>query len=209
MIRIFIFVMSMAHTFSLFAHPTSYKGSFALMTYSQTWLKDYWMTYSFRSDMALAARYMRMEMPEGRMETYLPQLDVLVKRWNEKDFQANIYGYAGAGLMRFASTNGSAILGAVETDVESRKYFALGKVEWMRPSDGPILRQYVLKLGIAPYEAEFNELASWFMIQYQFHSALLRKRALTPLIRLFYRNVLWETGMSLDGDLMVNLMFHF
>lgn len=192
-----------------FSHPTSYKGALGVMSWNQPWLSDYWVTYSFRSDMALAARYMRMEMPGGRFEVYMPQFDILAKRWNEKEFQGNIYGYAGIGGAQIRSEKGSAILGGIEADIESRSLFALGKIELMRPTVGEIFRHYEIKLGVAPYEAEFNEIASWFMVQYQHHPILLKKQAITPLVRFFYRNVLWETGVSLDGDYQLNLMFHF
>lgn len=209
--KIFFVFLIFINTFSnhLFAHPTSYQGATGVMSWNQPWLSDYWVTYSFRPDMAFAARYMRMEMPEGRMETYLPQYDVLFKRWNEKEYQANIYGYGGLGAAQMKDDKGSAWIGGIEADAESRSLFIMGKAELMRPNIGQKFDRYELKLGIAPYEAEFKELASWLMIQYQYHPALIKKQALTPLARFFYRNVLWETGVSLDGDYQLNLMFHF
>jgi hypothetical protein len=209
--RFFVFTVLLLGSFSnaAFSHPTSYKGALGVMTWNQPWLSDYWVTYSFRSDMALAARYMCMEMPEGRLEVYMPQFDILAKRWNEKDYQGNIYGYAGIGGAKMNAEKGTSVLGGIEADVESRSLFALGKIELMRPSMGEIFRHYEIKLGVAPYEAEFSEIASWFMIQYQYHPTLLKKQAITPLVRFFYRNVLWETGVSLDGDYQLNLMFHF
>ena len=65
------------------------------------------------------------------------------------------------------------------------------------------------RIGVAPYEAEFNEIASWLMLQYQYHPMLTRKYALTPLIRLFYKSVLFESAVSTEGDWMLNFMFHF
>jgi hypothetical protein len=97
----------------------------------------------------------------------------------------------------------------VEADAESRSLFILGKVESMLPARAPDFHHVELRVGAAPYEAEFEELASWLMIQAQYHPALGRDYAVTPLARFFYKNVLWETGVSLDGDWMLNFMFHF
>ena len=191
------------------AHPVSYKGALGVMTWSQPWLSDYWVTYSFEPNLAIAARIMRMDMNEGKLKVYLPQADYLVKRWNEKNFQANIYSYIGGGLVTLNGKNGSAGIAGIEADAESRSLFAEVKSEWMRTSFGSSFDHYEIRVGFAPYEAEFNEIASWLMIQYQHHQQLLRQNAVTPLGRFFYRNVLFEVGMSLDGDSMVNLMFHF
>ena len=35
------------------------------------------------------------------------------------------------------------------------------------------------------------------------------KLMLTPLLRFFYHNVLWEIGSSTRGDWMLNLMVHY
>ena len=84
---------------------------------------------------------------------------------------------------------GAGLAGA-EADAESRKYFVSAKYEKMWANLGPDFYKAEARLGIAPYEAEFNEVASWFMIQYQWHPMLLRKNALTPMVRLFYKSVL-------------------
>lgn len=191
------------------AHPVSFQGATSVMTWNQPDLSDTWVTYSARPYLALAGRYMRMVMPEGESRVYLPQVDVLLKRWNAKEYQANIYAYGGFGGARFQSRDGTAAIAGFELDAESRKYFVMGKAEAMRGSIGPDFDQFQLRLGIAPYEAEFEELASWLMVQAQYNPALTTKYAITPLARFFYKSVLWETGVSLDGDWMLNVMFHF
>jgi hypothetical protein len=170
---------------------------------------DDWITYSFRSDMAIAARHMRFDMPEGRTHFYAPQFDYLVKRWNNPDSQANIYAYGAYGAMNFHDSTLGAGLAGAEADAESRKLYISAKYERMWARVGPDFYHAEARVGAAPYEAEFNEIASWFMLQYQYHPMLTRKHALTPLVRLFYRSVLVESGVSTDGDFMLNFMFHF
>lgn len=199
----------MLFQFSAEAHPVAYQGAVGVMTWNQSFMTDDWITYSFRPDAAIAARHMRFDMPEGRMQFYAPQLDYLVKRWNESDFQANIYAYGAYGTINFQNQTQGAGLAGAEADAESRKYFASVKYEKMWANLGPDFYHAEARLGIAPYEAEYKEIASWFMLQYQYHPMLERKAALTPLIRLFYRSVLFESGVSTDGDWMLNFMFHF
>jgi hypothetical protein len=83
------------------------------------------------------------------------------------------------------------------------------KAEYMRPTVSDEFSHIEARLGIAPYEAEYSEMASWFMVQLQWHPTLTKKMAVTPLARIFYKSFLLESGVSLDGDTMINFMFHF
>lgn len=192
-----------------FAHPVAYQGATGVMTWNQPFMSDSWITYSFRPDMAVAGRFMRMEMPEGRLNYSGAQLDYLVKRWNGDDHQANIYIYGGAGNVNFANKNDVGYFGGFEADAENRKYFALIKAESMQTNIAEDFNHVEGRLGIAPYEAEYSEVATWFMVQAQWHPTLQKKFVVTPLARIFYKSFLLESGVSLDGDWMMNFMFHF
>jgi hypothetical protein len=192
-----------------FAHPVSFQGATGLMTWNQTFMSDNWITYSFRSDMAFAARLMRMEMPDGRMNYSGAQFDYLLKRWNGEDYQANIYVFGGGGVATVKGTDRDALLVGFEADAESRKYFTLVKAETMQSAFENDFNHVEARVGIAPYEAQYTELATWFMIQTQWHPTLQKKFVLTPLARLFYKSFMLESGVSVDGDWMMNFMFHF
>lgn len=206
---IILILLTLVFSSASWAHPVAFKGALGVMTWNQSFMTDDWITYSFRPDAAVAGRHMRFDMPEGRMQFFAPQIDYLVKRWNEPESQANIYVYGAYGTAQLKDQTHGAGLGGIEADAESRKYFISGKYEKMWGDLGPDFYHAEARLGVAPYEAEFNEWASWFMVQYQYHPMLLKKEVFTPFIRLFYKSVLLETGMSTDGDLMMNFMFHF
>ncbi len=191
------------------AHPVPYKDAIGVMTWNQPLLSDDWITYSFRHDAAFAARHMRVDMPDGRMHFYAPQLDYLVKRWNQPDSQANIYVYGAYGAMEFLNQTKGAGLAGIEADAESRKLYISAKYEKMWDRLGTNFYHATGRVGAAPYEAEFSEIASWFMLQYDYHPQLSKKFELTPLVRLFYRSVLLEVGVSTQADWMLNYMFHF
>ena len=191
------------------AHPVAYEGATGVMTWNQSFMTVDWITYSFRPDAAVAARHMRLVSPEGQMQFVAPQLDYLLKRWNEFEYQGNFYVYGAYGKLQFQNQVAGAGLAGAEADAESRKFFASVQYEKMWSGLGPDFYHANFRLGVAPYEAEFNELASWLMLQYQTHPMLERKSTLTPLIRLFYKSVLFEAGVSSDADWMINFMFHF
>ncbi len=191
------------------AHPVAYQGATGVMTWNQPFMSDHWITYSFRPDAAIAGRFMRMQMDDGEFNYSGLQLDYLVKRWNGFNHQANIYVYGGGGVAHFADEEGGAYFAGVEADAEDRKYFSLIKAEYMRPTIGDEFAHIEGRLGIAPYEAEYHEIASWFMVQAQWHPTLQKTFVVTPLARIFYKSFLLETGVSLDADWMMNFMFHF
>lgn len=192
------------------AHPVAYQGATGVMTWNQPFMSDHWITYSFQPDQAIAGRFMRMIMKDGEELNYSGlQYDYLVKRWNGDDHQANIYVYGGGGVANFMNENGGAYFVGFEADAENRKYFSLIKAEYMKPEVGDEFGHIEGRLGVAPYEAEYNEMASWFMVQAQWHPNLQKKFVVTPLARIFYKSFLLESGVSLDGDWMLNFMFHF
>ncbi len=205
-----VFLISLVIPFGsiCYAHPVPYKGAVGAMTWNQSFMSDNWLTYSFRSNMAAAGRFMRMVMPDGEFRYNGAQLDYLAYRSNGVGHQANLYLYAGAGAVHFQNNTGGAAFYGLEADIEDRKRFAMLKVEQMNSSLGPDFSHVEGRLGIAPYEAEYNEIASWFMVQAQWHPSLVRKFAVTPLARFFYKSALWEVGVSTDGDWMLNFMFH-
>lgn len=208
MVKIILALTVVLLSQSIFAHPVPYKGAVGVMTWNQPFMSDNWLTYSFRPDMAVAARTMRMEMPGEEFRYHGAQLDYLLYRKNASDYQANVYLYGGGGEVRVDGKPGSASMVGGEVDAESRKYFVMLKAEQMTPTVGSEFSHVEARVGIAPYEAEYNEVASWFMVQAQWHSSLTRHMAVTPLARFYYKSVLWETGVSTDGDWMLNFMFH-
>lgn len=210
-ILIMIIVFSGLSFQSVIAHPVVYKGAYAVMTYNQPFLSDNWLNYSFRPDMAIVARTMRMKLShhDKSLNIYMPQFDYLVKRWYGDDFQANVYVWGGFGGAKLHRRNGTAGLVGFEADAESQKYFGLVRYEVIPNSIHKTMHQAEVRVGIAPYEAEYCEIASWFMISGKFNPGLKRNYSITPLARFFYKSVLWETGVSLKGDWMLNFMFHF
>lgn len=194
---------------SLRAHPVTFKGSFAVMTWNQPFLYDTWISYTFRRDMAVVARWTRMDMPEGNSMFYGPQFDYLVYRWNGDDYQANVYAYGAFGGIRFNDDNGIGGLVGAEADAETRQLYVLGKWESMWTNRGPDFHEVMGRVGVAPYKADFSDLATWVIFQAQYHPSLSRRLVLSPLLRLMYRNFLVEGGASIKGDWMVNGMVHF
>jgi hypothetical protein len=65
------------------------------------------------------------------------------------------------------------------------------------------------RLGFSPRTAPFEDLQTWFMVQAMVIRDIRDEVLVTPMLRFFYHNVLWELGSSTRGDWMLNLMVHY
>ena len=174
-------------------------------------MSDWMFTHTFTPYYSLSARMTRVETSEGERRFYIPHLNFLAKRWNELDSQANIYLSVGHGGERVNKSFKDASLLALETDWESRKYYASFKEEALLTykKRGSDLFMTKIRVGFAPYLAQFNELNSWFILEATKINKGTDSYALTPYVRLFYKNVLTEFGYTQNGASQFNFMVHF
>src|SRR5690606_20988808 len=70
-------------------------------------------------------------------------------------------------------------------------------------------QDYTLRYGLAPYVAGLDELQTWMIFQAYYYSRQSKEVIVTPMLRFFYKNVLWEIGSSLKGDSFLTLMVHY
>jgi len=193
------------------AHPVAYAGSNSIMTWNNPEMSEWMFAHSFTSHYALAARYFRNETVDGKREFYIPQLNFLLKRWNELESQGNVYLSIGHGGEVVGTSFKDTSLLDFEADWESRKYYISFKQEALLANRDSSQNIYTsrFRMGFAPYLAGFEELNSWFILQFEKSNKSKMEYTITPLIRLFYKNVLIETGVSQKGDAQLNFMVHF
>lgn len=193
------------------AHPVAYADSNSIMTWNSKEMSDWMYTHTFTPYYSLSARTTRILTSEGERRFYIPHFNFLAKRWNELDSQANIYLSFGHGGEEVSHSLKDVSLLAVETDWESRKYYVSFRQEALLvyKKRGSNLYMTKLRAGFAPYLAQFNELNSWFILEAEKTNKGIESYTLTPYVRLFYRNVLTEIGVSQNGDAHFNFMIHF
>ena len=128
------------------------------------------------------------------------QLNYLVKRWNTRHSQANIYLKSGLGVMAQRNPRVSGFSG-IAVDWETRRYFA--SYDNRLDTIGATLHvEHDTRLGIAPYLGSYGDWHTWLMVTVHYDSHAPPK--LTPLIRVFKSGYLLECGLTPDGDVLVN-----
>lgn len=169
---------------------------------------DNQVNYSFHQKWATGLNLWRFKNEDEETTTFgLLRLNHLLKRWNYSDSQANIYLLSGAG---FAREEGSKIayMGGFEADWETRVlYTSLKFAQFSSPSLTDVSMTQA-RIGYSPYEARYDQLQTWFMLQGMYMGQVNRTVEVTPLLRFFHKNVLWEIGSSFRSEWFLNIMIH-
>ena len=192
------------------AHPVSFEDGWSFMAFNQSDMYDWQLLYTFKPNLSLGVDFIRDNMELQERYFLIPRLSWLVKRWNETESQANIYVYGGVGAARKGSFSNPAIEGAIEADYETRAVYFSSKAQIVAAQDFNTLATYQLRAGFAPYLGESGELHSWLIGQVQYLPfAAEQSLRVGPVLRMFYKNVLWEFGVSTKGSWNFNFMVHW
>lgn len=193
-------------------HPVIYKDGFVASSFNMSSYSDNQLLYTFSPRWATGVNHWRFTKNKQNTELGLVRLNHLLWRRNAEDSQANIYLLAGAGMMDSEigrRDTREAFMGGVEADWETRTlYTALKYYHFTSPALAD-LSMAQARIGFSPFESGFEHLQSWFMVQAMAMPEVESKIILTPMLRFFYKNVLWEFGSSTRGEWMLNLMVHY
>jgi hypothetical protein len=64
------------------------------------------------------------------------------------------------------------------------------------------------RVGYAPFVAGYNDLNIWAIMQFDYNPDMRSEVQVTPFLRFYYKNVLWEMGASLRGNIYWQFMVH-
>lgn len=176
------------------AHPVIYQGGWALSSTNYAEFSNNYALYSFTNRFAAGLENNRF----GKEDFTFAKFNTLLWRKNGDESQANLYLHTGAGEL---FTYGA------EADWETRTlYSSLKHLRFEGRKDFSITQA---RVGLSPVKTPFDQLQTWFMVQGMLLHGVDEKVMITPMLRFFYHNVLWEMGSSTKGDWMLNLMVHY
>lgn len=200
---------------SLWAHPVVFAGGTALTYTSDGHSRDFTAGYSLTHRLSLNFRYLdlvntsEVDASESASKSkstrgdviHFAQVNVLAKRFNMPASQGNIYLGAGVGDKDHS-------LFRIDADWEDRKYYIASAYEKVFERSNRKAEVSKVRLGFAPYVADSGMIHSWLIMQYSRNSIAEPRDSVTPILRLFHRNVLFEIGSSFRGDAFLTLMTH-
>ena len=198
--------------FESMAHPVIYKDGFVVSSSNMSSYSDNQLMYSWSHRFASGLNHWRFTKDEKNTDMGFLKTNYLAYRHNGESSQANLYLHGGIGIADSEiekKATQEAYMGGVEMDWETRTlYTSLKYYHFTSPSVTDISMTQA-RVGFSPYEAGFDQLQAWFMLQGMYMPEVEREVIITPLLRFFYKNVLWEMGSSTRGEWLLNLMVHY
>ena len=198
---------------SVLAHPVTFKDGTAITSIHRPKMTMAQINHTIHRNFALAASYMQMEQDTRTIQVPSVHVNTLLKRWNQIGSQANLYSMTGVGFDLSDNISLDSLRGiiGVQADFETQKIYtaltASALPSFADVSDMPFTARY--RFGVAPYIASYDELQIWVVGQVDYMSDMTEQPYFTPMLRYFYRTVLWETGVSLNGTYWFQMMAHF
>ncbi len=194
-------------SFSAYSHPVIYKDGWVYWANLAPDMNSLRISYTPNPKYSLEVNSTWLQnLNEYRDYTF--GFNYLFKRWLAKESQGNIYGAIHGGYYKDDRNDGFAGHAMLMGDWESRKHYSAASAMAFYYNDD-VKMKYSARYGIAPYIAGMNTLQTWLIAQVEYFRANDKNPTFTPMIRFFYKNVLWETGANLKGDFFLTLMVHF
>jgi hypothetical protein len=191
------------------AHPVSFRGGIGLMPEYTNSRQEIEMNYSLSRKEALGLLAVRADTEDGDATFVIPKFNYLAYRDNEKNSQANVYISLGAGGAEFKDDTDLVGLASVQADYETRRIYTLAHIETIQSSGGSDLNHFRYRAGFAPYVEGYEGIHTWLIGQVDYSPEMSDDWTVTPLVRVFYSNLLLEAGVSLKGDPFFALITHF
>ncbi len=142
------------------------------------------------------------------------QMNNLLKRWNKKHSQANLYLKSGLGV-----ADGNNSIGQSETELggftgisadwENRRFFTSYENRYTEAGDIDDFYQQSARIGWAPYEGDYGDTHTWLMLQVEHSPEADKNFTVTPLVRVFKGVHLLEAGMNTRGEVLFNYVFRY
>jgi hypothetical protein len=198
--------------FPVFAHPVIYKDGIVVSSSNMQSYSDNQLMYSWSNRWSTGLNHWRFTKEDKNTELGFLKLNHLLYRYNGESSQGNIYLHGGVGVadseIEKRQTNDAYMTG-FEVDWETRTLFTAFKYYYFTSPKVTDISMAQARVGFSPYEAGFDQLQSWFILQAMIMPEVESEVIITPMLRFFYKNVLWEIGSSTKGEWMLNLMVHY
>jgi hypothetical protein len=142
--------------------------------------------------------------------TYV-RVNYLVKRWNLESSQANVFAWGGLGRANLSESSGdeTAWNAGVQLDYETRRVYGSLKTDL---HEGATFSNRVdtLQFGLAPYEHDYDNLATWFVVQGRRITGGIHDGTEVAFLLRFFKGPVWlEAGATTDGKLQAMAMINF
>jgi hypothetical protein len=196
------------------AKPISFaKGSTVMVEYGGSTMVEAQAFYAPKYWWSVGAGAVQFDLADSNTReriTYI-RFNGLAKRWNLPAAQANVFVWGGIGQARSDAFSGSEVAWnyGAQVDYETRRVYSSLRTDW-QDTDSFKHHTNTLQLGLAPYEHDYDTLATWLVFQARRNDKALYDGLETALLLRFFKNGTWiEAGVTNDKKLQAMAMFNF
>lgn len=194
------------------ARPVSYPGGWTLMLMNDGDKNTAHVHYSQTAKTSVGYKFEYWRDQEFTVNSI--QMNNLLKRWNKKDSQANLYLKSGLGVANsdnddFDGEIEAAGFTGIAADWEDRRFFISYQNRYTEAGDIEDFFMQSARVGVAPYEGDYGDLHTWLMLEVKHTPEGENNFSVTPLVRLFKDVHLLEAGVSNHGEVLFNYTFRY
>jgi hypothetical protein len=186
-------------------------STMAMGDFSPNW-REAWVNHAVTAKDAVGAGALQMRSDNGlRSRSFLEATYTRrLARWNTEDSQANVWLVVGAGPVTGNDFSGSrAMLGpGLSVDWETTRLYFSANARLYRAAG--INHDFAsARAGFSFYEADYEEIQPWLVLEARRMRGLSEKTEVTPMLRLIHKRYFVELGISNQRQGRVNFMYIF
>ena len=130
--------------------------------------------------------------------------NILAKRWNNENSQANLYLLSSVGLNTQSSKVMSTV--GVHGDWENRRFMVMEMLEYYSYNDSLVSNT---RLAFSPFTVDYSKISTWLIAHYRVsYEDKNASEMFIPVLRIFKRNYLFEFGSN-GKDSFITFMIHY
>jgi hypothetical protein len=196
-----------------FAKPIAYAhGTTVMAEYGAGTMNEAQVFYAPKYNWSLGVGYLELESDYLQRERRIgyARANYLVKRWNREAAQANVFVWGGLGGADADHRSGLFAWNAgAQFDYETRRLYSSVRTDLHR-SSAFTHRIDTVQLGIAPYEHDYDTVATWLVLQGRNYTGGIHDGLEWALLLRLFKGGAWlEAGTTADGKLQAMAMFNF
>lgn len=192
------------------AAPMGFQGSsMAMGDFGANW-RELYVNYATtpRDAIGISATWMRSD--DGAITREVDELTYtrLVKRWNLKHAQANIWFLGGVGVLHRDGRQRAMATPGVQVDYETTRLYLAATHRLYRASG--VNHDFTsARAGFSFYETDYAETQPWLIVEARRSKGLSERTEITPMLRLINKNYFVEAGMNTLRQARFNFMYIF